>query len=193
MQNSWGSEVAQTTNGFETTSFTVLPRGRRILRKTVRPHCNLQNGKRLCLTCRVCFQFCNFCLLAGRRPTTPARCFVRMQMGSASLVIQADAEYMAQAGLNGGAALSVLKFVPGTRMMEEGVDATGRCVLRGGEADRGTSARAVDRGGTRAAGRHARVDDHNQPFAANRNRFVPGFTSWTGAPDSEAVDAFAIA
>ena len=48
-----------------------------------------------------------------------------MQKGSNSRVLQADAEYMAIAGLEAGASLMFL-HVPSTHMIEEGVDGAGR-------------------------------------------------------------------
>ena len=111
-----------------------------------------------------------------------------MQKGSNSRVLQADAEYMARAGLEAGASL-LFVHVPGTRMIEEGVDGAGR-----GGARRiiGPSCSSSTREAIRALcvqhGWRITID----LFAANCNKLVDRFASWTDEPDSEVVDAFTI-
>jgi hypothetical protein len=111
-----------------------------------------------------------------------------MQKGSNSRVLQADAEYMARAGLEAGALLLFL-HVPGTRMIEEGVESAGR-----GGARRiiGPACSPSTREAIRALcaqhGWRITID----LFAANCNRLVERFASWTDEPDSEVVDAFTI-
>ena len=109
-----------------------------------------------------------------------------MRKGSQSNRLQADSEYMATAGLEAGASLLYL-HVPGTRMIEEGVDGASR-----------TGAQRIV-GPTCTAGTRATITELMQRhgwrltidlFAANCNRLSPRFASWTDEPDSEVVDAF---
>jgi hypothetical protein len=111
-----------------------------------------------------------------------------MQKGSNSRILQADAEYMAIAGLEAGASLMFL-HVPGTRMIEEGVDGAGREGARRitGPGCSRTTREAIwalcDRQGWQIT-----ID----LFAANCNKLVERFASWTDEPDSVVVDAFTI-
>ena len=111
-----------------------------------------------------------------------------MRKGSQSLKLQADSEYMATAGLESGATLMYL-HVPGTRMIEEGVDG----------ASRDGAKRIV--GPSCSPSARAKIGEflqkHNWTvtidlFAANCNALVPRFASWTDEPDSEVVDAFTV-
>ena len=111
-----------------------------------------------------------------------------MRKGSPSPVLQADAEFMAREGLEAGATLLYL-HVPGTRMIEEGVDGAGR---EGARRITGpacsASTRALVRSLCSAHGWSLTID----LFAANCNKLTDRFASWTDEPDSEVVDAFAI-
>lgn len=65
--------------------------------------------------------------IRGRRVLFVNDCLhvvLAMQKGSNSHVLQADAEYIAKVGLEAGALLTFL-HVPGTRMIEAGVDGAG--------------------------------------------------------------------
>jgi hypothetical protein len=96
---------------------------------------------------------------------------------------------MAEAGLEAGAAELLYLHVPGTRMIDEGVDGASRdgarrvvgpsCSPRTRQAIAGLLARH---------GWRISVD----LFAANCNKMVARFASWTDEPDSETVDAFTI-
>jgi hypothetical protein len=111
-----------------------------------------------------------------------------MQKGSNSRVLQADAEYMARAGLEAGASLLFL-HVQGTRMIEEGVDSAGR---GGARRITGPGCSPTTRGIIRALcdrqGWRITID----LFAANCNKLVERFASWTDEPNGEVVDAFTI-
>ena len=111
-----------------------------------------------------------------------------MQKGSNSRVLQADAEYMARAGLEAGASLMFL-HVPGTRMIQEGVDGAGRGGARRitGPACSPSTREAIQALCLRQGWRIT-ID----LFAANCNKLVERFASWTDEPDSEVVDAFTI-
>jgi hypothetical protein len=111
-----------------------------------------------------------------------------MRKGSPSVRLQADAEYMATAGLESGASLLYL-HVPGTRMIEEGVDGASRAGAQRitGPACSGSTRAAIEEM-VRRHGWKVTID----LFAANCNKFSQRFASWTDEPDSEVVDAFTI-
>jgi hypothetical protein len=111
-----------------------------------------------------------------------------MKKGSGSEHLQKDAEYMAVAGLEAGAALLFL-HVSGTRIIEEGVDGASREGAR-----RITGATCT----TRARATITELLRQNDwelsivLLAANCNKMTERFASWTDEPGSEVVDAFTI-
>ena len=129
--------------------------------------------------------------IRGRRVLFVNDCLpvvLAMRKGSNSGQLQQDAEYMAVAGLEAGASLLYL-HVPGTRMIEEGVDGASR---EGAKRIVGPActerAKGIIEDLLRRNGWTLTID----LFAANCNKATERFASWTDEPQSEAVDAFAI-
>ena len=111
-----------------------------------------------------------------------------MKKGSGSEHLQRDAEYMAVAGLEAGAALLFL-HVPGTRMIEEGVDGASR---EGAKRIIGATCTARARATIKALLKRNNWEISIDLFAANCNKMTGRFASWTDEPGSEVVDAFTI-
>jgi hypothetical protein len=95
-----------------------------------------------------------------------------MQKGSNSRGLQADAEYMAKAGLEAGASLLLLR-------------GGARCII--GPACSPSTREAIQALCVQQ-GWKITID----LFAANCNKLVEHFASWTDEPDSDVVDAFTI-
>ncbi len=111
-----------------------------------------------------------------------------MRKGSRSSQLQSDAEYMALASLEAGCK-SLYLHVPGTDMIEQGVDGAGRDGARRIVGPACTEqARAKIRSVLAQHGWRITID----LFAAACNRFTARYASWTDEPESEAVDAFTV-
>jgi hypothetical protein len=107
-----------------------------------------------------------------------------MRKDSQSLRLQADSEYMAAAGLEAGASLLYL-HVPGTRMIEEGVDGASRTgAQRIIEPTCAVSSRDPISELMLRHGWQITID----LFAVNCNKIALRFASWTDEPYSEKAN-----
>ena len=111
-----------------------------------------------------------------------------MKKGSGSEHLQKDAEYMAVVRLEAGAALLFL-HVPGTRMVEVGVDGAQR---EGEKRIIGATCTTRARATITELLRQNEWELSIDLFAANCNKMTERFASWTDEPGSEVANAFTI-
>ena len=111
-----------------------------------------------------------------------------MRKGSQSPKLQSDAEYMALASLEAGCK-SMYLHIPGTDMIEAGVDGASR------DGARRVIGPSCSQQGRAKIGQLLALHGWSVTidlFAVASNRFAERFASWTDEPESEAVDAFAL-